>query len=142
LSGSAADLTGDTLASNVLISSLTSVGTLSSLTVSGLVKLSVATGLTATGTNQSTALVLTSQINTISTVPTNSGVRLPNGAPAGYRIIVRNAVDGATLRVYPPTGAQINTLGNNTQFLLSDGALEFVCESATQWFTLTSTFGG
>ena len=141
-SGSAGDLTGDTLASNVLTSSLTSVGTLSSLTVSGLTKFSVTTGLTSTGTNQATALALTSQINTVNTVPTNTGVRLPNGAPAGYRIIVRNAVDGATLRVYPPTGAQINTLGNNTQFLLSEGGLEFVCESATQWFTLTSTFGG
>jgi hypothetical protein len=140
-SGSAADLTGNTLASNVLTSSLTSVGTLLSLTVSGLTKFSVSTGLTSAGTTQATALALTSQINTVTTIPANSGVRLPNGAPAGYRIIVRNAVDGATLRVYPTTGAQINTLGNNTQFLLSDGALEFVCESATQWFTLTSTFG-
>ena len=140
-SGDAGDLTGDTLASNVLTSSLTSVGTLSNLSVSGLVKLSVATGLTATGTTQATALELTSQINTVTTIATNTGVRLPNTAPVGYRIIVRNAVDGTTLRVYPPPGAQINTLGNNTVFPLTDGALEFVCESATQWFTLTSTFG-
>lgn len=141
-SGVASDLTGDTLASNVLTSSLTSVGTLSSLTVAGLTKFSVSTGLTSTGTNQSTALELTSQINTITTVGTNTGVRLPNGAPAGYRIIVRNAVAESTLRVYPSTGAQINTLGTNTFYPLTEGGLEFVCESGSQWFTLTSTFGG
>jgi hypothetical protein len=141
-SGSAGDLTGSTLASNVLTSSLTSVGTLSSLTVSGLTKFSVSTGLTATGTNQSTALVLTSQINTVTTISTNTGVRLPNGAPAGYRIIVRNDVADSTLRVYPSTGAQINTLGTNAFYPLTEGGLEFVCESGSQWFTLTSTFGG
>lgn len=141
-SGSAGDLTGDTLAANVLTSSLTSVGSLSSLTVSGLTKFSVSVGLTSTGTNQSTALELTSQINTVNTVTANTGVRLPNGAPAGYRIIVRNAVAESTLRVYPSTGAQINTLGTNTFYPLTEGGLEFVCESGTQWFTLTSTFGG
>ena len=124
-----------------MTSSLTSVGTLSSLTVSGLTKFSVSTGLTATGTNQSTALVLTSQINTVTTISTNTGVRLPNGAPAGYRIIVRNDVADSTLRVYPSTGAQINTLGTNAFYPLTEGGLEFVCESGSQWFTLTSTFG-
>ena len=141
-SGGAGDLTGDTLAANVLTSSLTSVGSLSSLTVSGLTKFSVSTGLTSTGTNQSTALELTSQINTVTTIATNTGVKLPNGAPAGYRIIIRNAVAESTLRVYPSTGAQINTLGTNTFYPLTEGGLEFVCESGSQWFTLTSTFGG
>lgn len=141
ISAAAGTLTGATLNNTVTASSLTSVGTLTSLVVSGIVRESVATGIAAAGATQATALALDKQINVITSIPANSGVRL-SAAVAGARIIVRNAVAGSTLRVYPNTGAQINTLGNNAAFLLSDGGLEFVCESATQWFTMTATFGG
>ncbi len=149
----AGNLLGDTLASNVLNSSLTSVGTLSSLEVSGLVTYSVEDGITTTGTTQAGAYLLTKNINIITTsdipLPGDEapGVILPNGTPLGYRIIIRNdTLNNAT--VYPNDGAQINSLGTNAGFVLNgQTALEFVCARNSipgvqdgQWYTLNATF--
>jgi hypothetical protein len=56
------------------------------------------------------------------------------------RIIVRNG--GANiLRIYPASGAQINTLGTNTGLQLEvDAPIEFVAVSGTRWYTLNATF--
>jgi hypothetical protein len=141
----AGTLTGTALASGVVSSSLTSLGTLSGLSVSGNATIganfirSVATGLTSSGTTQGTALALIKDINVVSTVAASSGVSLPT-ATAGMTVIVMNK--GAnTLLVYPPTGAAIDSLATNVAFTLPVGArLMFIASTATQWDSLNATY--
>lgn len=90
----------------------------------------VATGLTATGNSQGTALSLGATINFVSTAAASTGVLLPNGS-AGDRVTVYNG--GAnSLTVYPPAGAQINNLSANTGLALATlKSGDYVYSSAT-----------
>ena len=77
----------------------------------------VASGLTATGTTQATALPLGADNNAFSTVPANSGALLPQMNP-GDDITVYNG--GAnSLAIYPPVGGQIKGLGVNAAYSLA-----------------------
>jgi hypothetical protein len=116
-----------------------------SLTIGGLLAVSCNDNITATGTVQANATVLTNNINIATTVSVNTGVKLPI-AVAGYRIIIRNN-SANTLRVYPNTGANINSGIINTAVTLSASAsTEYFCStSATSnvggsWYTLNSTY--
>jgi hypothetical protein len=105
----------------------------------GFVSFGVSPAVTAAGSTQATATALTRPINNITTVPASSGVILPAATP-GMRVMVRNAT-GTTVRVYPNSGAQINTLGTNVQLNLETLAnIEFVAFSTTQWYTVNATF--
>ena len=105
----------------------------------GFVAYGVSNAVSAAGTTQATATLLTRPINNISTVGANSGVILPSAYP-GMRVLVRNATV-TTVRVYPGTGAQINTLGTNVQLNLETLAnIEFVAFTSTQWYTVNATF--
>ena len=76
------------------------------------------TSLTATGTNQATALELTNADNDVTTVASGTGVILLSTATAGDTQTVFNS--GANpLRVYPPVGSQINNLTANQAMILS-----------------------
>lgn len=141
----AGTLTGTTLASGVVSSSLTSVGTLTSLSVSGNTTVggnllrSVATGLTAGGTTQATALAITKDVNVISTTAASASVVLPTAA-AGMMIIVMNKGANA-LNVYPASGGQIDSLGLNNAFSMPVGSrLMFIATTTTQWDTLNATY--
>ena len=92
--------------------------------------MSVGTALSAAGTTQGTATALTSEVNGITTAAASSGVILYAGA-AGYSQIVYNG--GANpVKVYPPTGAQINALGtNNAQTLGTNTACTYYTLSTT-----------
>jgi hypothetical protein len=131
---------------------ITSVGTLTSLEISGLVKYSVEDNITAAGTNQGSAFALSKNFNIVTTSAIPSignpapGVLLPNTAPIGNRIIIRNDTFNNVI-VYPNSGYQIGTLGTNVGFILNgETALEFVCVRAPaggnpgQWYTLNATF--
>jgi hypothetical protein len=87
----------------------------------------VATGLVAQGTNQATALQLTSDWNVVQTVPSGTGVVLA-ALQAGQTQVVFN--QGANpMLVYPSPGSQINSLGTNLPFTLAAGSratFEFV----------------
>ncbi len=105
----------------------------------GFVTYGVNNAVSAAGTTQATATLLTRPINNVTTVAANSGVILPSAYP-GMRVMVRNATV-TTLRVYPGTGAQINTLGTNVQLNLETLAnIEFVAFTTTQWYTVNATF--
>jgi hypothetical protein len=106
---------------------------------SGFVAYGVSQAVTAAGSTQATATLLIRPINNITTVAASTGVIFPAAVP-GMRIIVRNG--GANiLRIYPASGAQINTLGTNTGLQLEvDATIEFVAVSGTQWYTLNATF--
>jgi len=92
-----------------------------------------ATGLTATGSDQSGALEVTSNLNAFSTVAAGTGAVLDNQAIGGDSQLVYNG--GANpLSIYPPSGAQINALGTNQAMLLAPAtACVFYCLSTTAW---------
>ena len=143
--GDANTLTGTTLASGVVNSSLTSVGTLTSLSVSGHSQFSVNSSITAITTG--TGTVLTKDINIVVTVPAGGKVQLPV-AVAGYKIFIRN--NGLNdLAIYPASGATINGGAANDPSaapIVSGSGLEFICGlGATggvggDWYNLDATF--
>ena len=80
---------------------------------------SVATALVATGTNQATALQLSSQWNEVDTVAANTGVLLSSYQPGQAQTVFNG--DTNPLSIYPPPGMQINALGVNAAFSLTAG---------------------
>jgi hypothetical protein len=127
---------------NTVISNLTVTN---DATIGGLLAVSSNDSITAAGTVQANATVLTNNINIVSTVDVNSGVILPI-AVAGYRIIIRNN-SANTLNVYPNTGANINSGSINIPVTLtSAAAVEYFCSTSAAsnvggiWYTLNSTF--
>lgn len=115
-------------------------GTFTTLTHTGFLLRSMATGLTASTTNtQAGALGLTASVNIVTTAATNSAVRLPNAAPAtgtAAEIMVRN--NGANaMNCFPPTNGIINSLAANAAISIPAGtAMRFVQTSATQYYTV------
>jgi hypothetical protein len=97
----------------------------------------LATGLTAAGSNQGTALALTAELNQVATVNTNTGVSLPVPVtPFGKTVTVINAGANA-LKVYPPSGAQINALGSNNALSVAvNTSVDFHGTSATQFYSV------
>lgn len=115
------------------------------LTIGGFLAVSCNDNITAAGTLQSTATLITNNINIVQTAPINSGVKLPI-AVAGYRIIIRNN-SANTIQVYPNTDANINSGSNNAAVTLPTlAAIEYFCStSATsnlggRWYTLNSSY--
>lgn len=103
----------------------------------------VQTGISATGTTQATAFILTKDISVVqnSSDGVADGVILP-AVPGGYRVTVINQDTGDSVKVYPPGLAQINSLGATQAYTLPPGArLDFVSISTTQWYTLNATYG-
>lgn len=98
------------------------------------VRISPATGLTATGSTSGTALVLSKNFNEVTSVAVGTGVRLPTaGATSvtGLRVTVWNAGPNP-LNVYPASGGQINALGTNIPDTIAAGANKtYVGMSAT-----------
>jgi hypothetical protein len=75
-----------------------------------------ATGLTAAGSSQSTALVLTTYENYVSTVAPGTGVQISQTLmTAGYRDILIVNEGTNPLTVWPASGDTINALGANVQ---------------------------
>lgn len=100
---------------------------------------SITTAVTAAGTVQGNATVLTTTLNNVTTVAAGTGVILPTTA-AGLRIVVRNG--GAnTLKVYPTGTTTINAGGAGVAFSLAvGGVLEFIAMSSTTWYTVNGTY--
>jgi hypothetical protein len=129
---------------------ITSVGTLSSLSVTGNISgayiistayniRTVGTGISAAGTVQGNATVLTKEFNQVTNVSSGQGVRLPT-AVAGMSIVITNT-SANSLNVYPASTAQINALAANVALTQTAGAtLQFVAMSTTQWYTIGATY--
>lgn len=129
---------------------ITSVGTLTSLAVTGNITAanitasthiirSITTGISAAGSTQGTATLLIKDVNVVSVVAIGTGVVLPV-AVAGMVIIVNNNGVNA-LNVYPNTNTTINNLTINSPLEQSPGAsLQFYATSPAQWYTLGATY--
>jgi len=92
--------------------------------------------LVATGSTQGTAAAIATDTVSCTSTGANQGVILPAGC---YRIIVwnNNAGGGNSIKVYPPSGAQILGLGTNNPATVAAGfAVQFVEIDATHWRTV------
>lgn len=104
---------------------------LNTLTVASITD--VATGLTATGSNQSGAFEVTTAKAAFSTVAASTGAVLDDQAAPGDTQMIYNGGANA-LTVYPPSGARINGLATNAGMLLATNtACEFYCLTTTLW---------
>lgn len=100
---------------------------------------SVNNNVSASGSFQSTATLLTSQINVITTVSSGEGVRMP-AAIAGMRLTLINA-SATDCLVYPAIAGKINSLSTNLPFTLLAGArLDFQATTSSQWYTLNASY--
>jgi hypothetical protein len=85
--------------------------------------------VSAAGTTQGTATVLTSQFNIITTCASGAGVMATS-----YYTKVWNATSNACL-VYPISGAQFNSNGPNSPISVpAGGAAEFIMSTTTQGY--------
>lgn len=91
-------------------------------------------GISAAGSDQAGATVISSNYNIVTTVAANTGVRLSGGGPQ----TVENAGANA-LKVYPPSGSTITlvsgALALNAAYTLQSGiTVTFVKTGATDWY--------
>lgn len=90
------------------------------------------TSITASGSSQSDAAALTSQVNVVTTVAAGSGVILQTSVKSPVRVLNRGA---NALLVYPNSGAQIEGAGTNAAVTVAiGGSADFLMASATQWY--------
>ena len=95
------------------------------------------TTITAAGTTQATATLLTSAINNITVAAAGSGVVLPF-VPPGYTVGVYNSGANA-VKVYPSLASQLNGLGNNNGAPLAPNTYALYTYVTTgQWFVNVS----
>ncbi len=92
----------------------------------------VGTGISAAGTTQGTATTLLTQDSDVSTVASGAGVVISPLFAPGEEATVFNS--GANpLKIYPPSGMQINALPTNSAMLLSPNTgVHFRCTSTTR----------
>ena len=97
----------------------------------------VESGLTATGTNQATAYALTAADNEFTTVASGTGAVLYGGTPGDSQLVFNGGAN--TLKIYPPSGSQINGLTTNLGVLIPTGtSCIFKCLTSTRWTGILS----
>jgi len=89
-------------------------GAFTDLTVTEYLNTSVTTGIVASGASQSTATLLTTQMNVVNNVGSGTGVLLEPVSAGTFVRVFHRASGGNTLSVYPPSGQQIEALGTNS----------------------------
>ena len=99
----------------------------------------VANTLTAAGTNQATALVLTSDLNRFTTVAAGTGCILPSLNPGDGLEIFNGGANALSL--YPPSGGAINGLSVNTAYSIATTTPYCLvrCISPTQYQAMQSS---
>lgn len=101
----------------------------------------VAGGLTAAGTTNANALVLSSDadLHTITTAGAGTGAILSAPSGAGDEVVVFNRGANAVL-VYPQAGGQINALTATTAgfSVAAGGRCVFVCHDGVNWMAFLS----
>ena len=102
---------------------------LGTLSVGAIVQ-DVGTAISAAGTTQGTATALVNTLNGVSSVAEGAGVVLYAGSAGDCQLVYNGGANA--VKVYPPSGAQINGLAANVPHTL---AVRTACE---YWF-LSST---
>lgn len=124
--GNGLEINGSTLQVDLSV-----VSSLSGGQLTGFLEFTRNFGVSAAGTVQGDATALTAQVNVVTTVASGAGVILPTHGP----IWIRNA--GATsLKIWPPVGDAINSLGaNNAATLAMGGSVMLDTADEAQWYT-------
>ena len=92
---------------------------------------SLALGLIAQGSGQSTALQLTSPLSVITSVVAGNGVLLSAYNPGQSQTVFNQS--GSPINIFPPPGFAIDALAVNVPYSLTSGKMQiFNFESATQ----------
>jgi hypothetical protein len=76
-------------------------------------------GISAAGSTQGTATLLTTKLNDISTVATGTGVRLPPATVSDYISVINHGAN--PLLIYPATGETVEGLAANVPLTLLEG---------------------
>lgn len=98
--------------------------------------MSLATGLTALGSTQATALPLGAKFNHFGTVGASTGARLPSDSPLNAEIFVKNG-SGTTLNIYPPVGYSIDGGTVNAAVTLSGATtVRFIAKGDGNWYSM------
>ena len=125
---------------------ITSLGTLTSLTVSGNITnqthiIKDVSTQTASGTDQAgAAALLNADIFSVTVNVSNNGVRLMPAA-SGLCIYVKNLSGSNLLKVYPASGDAIDENGTNGPIVIgAKGQIQFVAHSASQWYSVGATY--
>jgi len=98
--------------------------------------------IAAAGSTQADATLVKASVSIVTAADGTKGVILPAVKSGESCTLFNNA--GSTLKVYPPTGAAISVAGTglgsaNAAFSqLTYKSTTYVCQSATQWFAVTS----
>jgi len=93
-----------------------------------------AVGITSSGSTNTSATAITTDINLVTTVAASTGVSLPTATVGRVVRIVNRGAN--TLNVYPATSGIIDSLAANAAFLLPvNGFVEFLATSTTQWYS-------
>jgi hypothetical protein len=103
---------------------------------------STSAAVTAQGSTQGTATVITTSYNVLTTVANSSvGVVLPSLPTPGYRVVLVNK-GAAAVNVYPASaggGGKIDSAGANASVTLAVGAsVTYEAASTTQWYTVNA----
>lgn len=101
---------------------------------------SLSSAVSAAGTTQATATLLTAANNIVTTVAVGSGVRLPLTPTVSANDRLHVANHGAnTLAVYPSTGGKFGTSTAGVPALIAPGkCCDFFCIDGTNWTALLS----
>lgn len=96
---------------------------------------SVANNLTAAGSTQATALLVSADVNVVTTAASSTGVILPSTLSAGDFLEVVN-YGANTITVYPPVGGKINngTLNAGKTVTANSNAI-FTCIDNLNFFS-------
>jgi hypothetical protein len=110
--------------------------TFGSLTLTGDFMPSIATAVSAAGTNQSGATELAKVYNLVTTVGSGAGVKLPTAAEKlTYTVVNTTATN---LLIYPNLSDKINGGTANAAVTLAAGSsVTFIAKDATDWYSLT-----
>jgi hypothetical protein len=141
--GTLTSLTVGNVTSNTVFGNgtITATGNISAsnVSVSGFHIRSVTTGIAAAGSTQGTATAITTEINTVSTVASGAGVRLPT-AVAGMVVTITNLAAN-TLLVYPHTSGDINGGAANVAYSHpANATLQYITPNTTDWYTVGATY--
>jgi hypothetical protein len=92
--------------------------------------------ISASGTTQGAAVLLTTQLNAVTSVYASGGVILPNVVPgAVVRVFHEDNYSGYTLAIYPPVGQYISLLGmNNPSGMIYGQVNDFNYLGSNQWY--------
>jgi hypothetical protein len=134
-----ANVTGNLIAGNISANANIDANAITAnyITSNSFVIKSVGTTITATGSTQGTATPLDKSVNVISSAATGTGVVLPT-ATAGMSIYITNS-SANTVKVYPASGASINTGATNASVDLSSNVtVQLIAPTATQWFSVSN----